>query len=97
MDEPVGRTPATDATFTMLPPAPSLSTGSAATDTAHVAKTLTSKMRRQTSTEAAWTSSCGIRAVVPALFTRVSRRPQRSRAATTRRSGTSGSVMSPWT
>ena len=97
MDEPVGRTPATEATFTMLPPSPSPNAGKAATDMAHVAKTLTSKMRRQTSTEAACTSWCGITAVVPALFTRVSRRPQRSRAAATRRSGTSGSVMSPWT
>ena len=44
----------------------------------HVPKTLTSKMRRHTSTDAAWRSWCGIKAVVPALFTSVSRRPHRS-------------------
>ncbi len=69
----------------------------AATVIAHVPKTLTSKMRRHTSTEAAARSWCGITAVVPALFTSVSSRPHRSSAAATRRSGTSGSVMSPWT
>ena len=64
--------------------------GRAATVMAHVPKTLTSKMRRHTSTEAASTSWCGIRAVVPALFTRMSRRPQRSSAAATRRGGHGG-------
>ena len=74
MDDPVGRTPATEATLTMDPWA-ALSAGTVATDMAHVPNTLTSKMRRHTSTEAAARSWCGIRAVVPALFTRVSSAP----------------------
>ena len=52
MEDPVGRTPAMEATFTMEPPA-SRSAGMAATDMAHVANTLTSKIRRHTSTVAA--------------------------------------------
>ena len=96
MEDPVGRTPATEATFTIDPPA-SRSAGMAATDMAHVPKTLTSKIRRHTSTVAASRSWCGITAVVPALFTSVSRRPQRSSAAATSRPGVSGSVRSPRT
>ena len=52
MEEPVGRTPATEATLTTDPWA-SRRAGRAATVMAHVPKTLTSKMRRHTSTEAA--------------------------------------------
>src|ERR1700728_4630952 len=76
MEEPVGRTPATEATLTTDPRA-SRRAGMAATVMAHVPKTLTSKMRRQTSVDAAARSWCGITAVVPALFTSVSSRPQR--------------------
>ena len=97
MEEPVGRTPATEATLTTRPWA-SRSAGRAATVMAHVPKTLTSKMRRHTSTDAAATSWCGITAVVPALFTSVSRRPQRSSAAATRCARAHpASVMSPCT
>jgi hypothetical protein len=95
-DEPVGRTPATDATLT-TDPCVSRSAGRAATVMAHVPKTLTSKMRRQTSTDADARSWCGITAVVPALLTSVSIRPQRSSATATMCSGTPGSVISPWT
>ena len=63
----------------------------------HVAKTLTSKIRRHTSTDAASRSSWGITAVVPALFTSVSRRPQRSSAASTKFWAACGSAISPCT
>ena len=92
----MGRTPASDDTFTTEPLA-SRKAGNAATVRDQVPKTLTSKIRRHTSTEAASRSWWGITAVVPALLTRVSRRPQRSRAAVTSCCAAAGSVMSPWT
>src|SRR5436309_6344684 len=72
IDEPVGRTPASDDTLTTQPAPVARRCGIAATVSCHVPTTLTSYNRRNTSGVAASRSPCGITIVVPALFTRTS-------------------------
>src|SRR3954467_7120274 len=68
-DDPVGRTPASDATLTMQPAPVSRRCGTAATVTCHAPTTFTSNSRRNTSGVADSRSECGMTCVVPALLT----------------------------
>ena len=77
MELPVGRSPAREETLTTWPRPEARRCSTAATVTCQVPKTLTSKIRRQTSGVAASRSWWGMTSVVPALLTRTSSPPWR--------------------
>jgi len=94
---PVGRTPASDVTFTITGLGLLRSSGRAARLRYQVPSRLTSRMRWKISSVTPSRSACGISAVVPALLTTMSSRPKCSIAAATRRLQVVSSATLPWT